>query len=181
MTKFFSLSFWLCLALITSLALYSTSNRVQELSKKLRVINAKIEAEQARIHVLKAEWVYLTNPSRIEAAARKFLAMHPTALNQIAKIEDIKDILPTRAEASAKVTAEKSLLASVKSDIPVPTSTAREAKRTAYSEMSQNHINTHMIFEQMKNVPDNEMSAQSGKSLFIAKDNKIYYDRDDSQ
>ncbi len=99
MTRVSSALFWFGMSLVASLGLYGTSNRVQELGKQLRALNVKIEAEQANIHVLKAEWVYLSNPARIEAAARKYLAMHPASVEQIAKIDDLPSILPTPEEA----------------------------------------------------------------------------------
>jgi cell division protein FtsL len=94
-----SILFWFALTILVSVALYSTSYRVHDLNLRLRSLNTEIATEQRTIHVLKAEWVYLANPARIEMAARKYLAMNPTSVSQIAKLEDIPDRIPLRADA----------------------------------------------------------------------------------
>ncbi len=137
--------FWFALTIAVSGALYATSYRVQELSKELRTLNAQIESEQTNIHVLKAEWVYLANPARIEKAARKHLAMHPTATKQIARLENLSDILPTRTEAMAGVTVESTPIASVKTTLaaPAPAPTIAPRRRVEVSNDTR-HVNTHI-------------------------------------
>jgi cell division protein FtsL len=158
MTRVSSIFFWFGLTIVVSLGLYGTSNRVQELSKQLRALNAQIEAEQTNIHVLKAEWVYLANPERIEAAARKYLAMHPTSLKQIARMDDLPEILPTQKEAMAGVTVRGKPIASIGSTLTVrPVAAAAKHGKTsgqtsietAYnlkslSTTDTTHINTRM-------------------------------------
>ena len=95
-----SILFWFALTIAVSLGLYHTSYHVQELRAQLKGVNAQIEAEQGNIHVLKAEWVYLANPARIEDAARKHLALQPTALKQIAKLDKLPGVLPARVAAA---------------------------------------------------------------------------------
>ena len=73
MTRASMTLFWFSLTIFVSLGLYHTSYRVEDLGRQLRSLNADIEAEQRNIHVLKAEWVFLSNPARIESAARKHL------------------------------------------------------------------------------------------------------------
>ncbi len=160
MTRVSSILFWFGLTLIVSLALYGTSNRVQEMGKQLRSLNAKIEAEQANIHVLKAEWVYLSNPARIEAAARKYLAMHPTAMKQIAKLEDLPAILPIREETNADVdNQQRNIVAPRKSlaDRPVA-SYKRGAKVAAQNDTT--HVNTHMILTETRDTAAIAVSAE---------------------
>jgi cell division protein FtsL len=143
MIRVSSILFWFALTIATSLALYGTSNRVQGLIHQLRSLNAQIEAEQANIHVLKAEWVYLANPARIEAAARKYLAMHPTALNQVAKLKNLPEVMPTQAEAMEGVTVKGMPVASVGTTLPVQ---AAPARKTA-SVYDSDHINTRIVIQ----------------------------------
>ena len=88
--------FWFGLSIAASLALYHTSDRVQELDRQLHDINVSIEAEQQSIHVLKAEWVYLANPARVEAETKKHLALRPTAPKQVIGSPISAMPLPTR-------------------------------------------------------------------------------------
>jgi len=148
MIRISSLMFWFCLAIVTSLALYGTSNRVQDLGKRLRTLNARIEMEQTKIHVLKAEWVYLTNPARIEAAARKFLAMNPTSLSQVARLEDLQYLLPARSETAAGAAVKSAPLASVGSSLPAPAVASAAGARDKGKNSAAGedlHINTHML------------------------------------
>lgn len=74
----------------SSAMLYRTSDRVTALDKELRKINAQIAEEERSLHVLRAEWVYLSNPARIEAEARKHLRLQPTEAHHIASRENIQ-------------------------------------------------------------------------------------------
>ena len=51
-----SILFWFGLIIAASIALYRTSDRVQELNTQLHTLDASIDSEQESIHVLKAEW-----------------------------------------------------------------------------------------------------------------------------
>ena len=65
-----------------------------ELDQQLRGLNAQIESEQESTHVLKAEWVYLANPARVEAEVKDHLDLQPTAPRRVAALRDIGDLLP---------------------------------------------------------------------------------------
>lgn len=99
MTRASMILFWLSLTIVVSLGLYHTSYRVEELGQRLRTLNAQIEEEQRSIHILKAEYVYLTDPSRIEEVSRKHLALQPTQPKQIVRLAKLKDYAPTYVEA----------------------------------------------------------------------------------
>lgn len=146
MTRTSSILFWFALTIVVSVALYNTSYRVQELNQQLRSLNTQIESEQANIHVLKAEWVYLANPARIEIAARKYLDMNPTAMSQIKKVENLPEIIPTRKEAMAGTAIEGTPIASIKSIMPTKYKTA--SRRDTVAEQ-YNHINTHMVIQRI--------------------------------
>ena len=151
-----SILFWFSLTIIASVGLYHTSYRVHDLSQQLHDLNASIEQEQLNIHVLKAEWVYLANPTRIEQAARKYLALHPTNLRQVARIDNLPELAPTRAEATATVTISGTPIASVKTTLPAQMVAHNEvrsdAKRHAAADDDHNHINTHMVMQHTASV-----------------------------
>ncbi len=151
-----SVLFWFGLTLIASLALYRTSDRVHELNAQLRNINSSIEAEQQSIHVLKAEWVYLANPARVETAARKHLALRPASPQQITAIDSLAEVLPTRTEAMASVAISGTPIANIKSSLaplpPRPVAVAAIAKHkpvatVAVASADTGHINERMMME----------------------------------
>lgn len=135
--------FWFALFLTTSIALYNISNRAHALSEDLRELNAQIQAEQTNIHVLKAEWSYLTAPAKIQAAAKKHLALQPTAVKQIVAMNDLSDKLPTRTEAMAGVTVSGKPLASIAS---LQATTRSGAYKVASND--GNHVNIRMVIQQ---------------------------------
>jgi cell division protein FtsL len=142
--------FWFGLTIAASLALYHTSDRVQELDQQLRGITTAIEAEQQSIHVLKAEWVYLANPARIEATAKKHLALRPTSPQQITRMEDLAEIAPTRHEAMASVAVNATPMANIHTSLALPPHVIPEPKHKAtiaVASVDTGHINEHMIMQ----------------------------------
>lgn len=146
-----SVLFWFGLALIASLALYRTSDRVHELNGQLRTINAAIEAEQQSLHVLNAEWVYLANPARVEAASHKHLNLRPTSPQQVTDLASLTEVLPTKSEAMASVAISGTPMANVKSSLapmpPRPGAVAVAAKHkpaVTVASADTGHINEHM-------------------------------------
>ena len=57
---------WTVLCVASGSALFSIAFAVEELEEELTVINSRIERERETLHVLAAEWSYLTRPERIE-------------------------------------------------------------------------------------------------------------------
>lgn len=128
MTRASATAFWLCLTIIVSLGLYHTSYRVDDMEQKLRSLNAKIQVEKSAVHVLKAEWDFLSNPTRIENVARKHLDLKPTSPSQIAKLKKISSYLPTRKEAFVR-SQRRARLASIRPAARTPRVSSYEAGR----------------------------------------------------
>lgn len=146
-----SLLFWFTLAIVASIGFYRTSDNVQALEQKLRSLNVAIEGEQQSIHVLNAEWVYLSNPQRVETESKKFLAsLHPTAPQQVARMSDVATLLPTRDEAMTNVAVNATPIGNVHSSLVAPTPAPRHmaAKKTrgviAVASADTGHINERM-------------------------------------
>ncbi len=74
----------LALALST-ISLFAVKHRVQELNRQLHMVNRGIISEKENIHVLKAEYAYLTQPQVIQKLATKHLVLQPTQPQQILK------------------------------------------------------------------------------------------------
>jgi cell division protein FtsL len=96
---------WLVLAAVASVVLFHTSYRVQELDLRLAQLNREIIREQEAIQVLKAEWSYLNDPTRIERLARTYTPLAPSGPAQIiASVEQIP-FRPPEPEGPALVSA----------------------------------------------------------------------------
>lgn len=80
--KYKSALFWGGLIAAAGFVLFETSYEVQELEEKLGALNRKIMVEQEAIQVLKAEWSFLNDPTRLENLSREHLALQPTEARQ---------------------------------------------------------------------------------------------------
>ncbi|MFC5355261.1 cell division protein FtsL [Azospirillum himalayense] len=80
--KYKSALFWGGLIAAAGFVLFETSYEVQELEEKLGSLNRKIMVEQEAIQVLKAEWSFLNDPTRLENLSREHLALQPTEARQ---------------------------------------------------------------------------------------------------
>jgi cell division protein FtsL len=148
-----TLLFWFGLSIMASIALYHTSDRTRELDRQLRDINTSIDSEQQTIHVLKAEWVYLANPARIEDIARRHLtALRPTATRQVIDFANLDDNLPDPGEARGSVatasprtpvTPIKTASATTR---PLPT-VKPPVHKVALAAADTSHINNRMIMQ----------------------------------
>ena len=135
--------FWFSLSIAASLMLYHTSDRTRELEHQLRTINAAIEAEEDGLHVLKAEWVYLANPARVEAETKKHLALRATVPKQVIGLNGLDDELPTRMEAMESITVSNTPIASVSVKASLKPSEPPPTRKVA--SLDRSHINNRMM------------------------------------
>jgi hypothetical protein len=88
--------FWLGLAGLLGAGLFHLKYDVQSLEKHLSGLNAEIVRNQEAIHVLEAEWSYLSQPERLQKLAAKRLELLPVTPAHIVTFGD----LPERFEAA---------------------------------------------------------------------------------
>jgi hypothetical protein len=62
---------------------------VMDLEDQLAKVKHAIVADDDAIHVLKAEWSYLAQPSRLDDLSRRFLALGPIGTAQLGTIDNI--------------------------------------------------------------------------------------------
>ncbi|KAA0598365.1 hypothetical protein J2848_001292 [Azospirillum lipoferum] len=84
--------FWGGLIAAAGGVLFQTSYDVQDLEEKLAGLNRKIVQEQESIQVLKAEWSYLNDPTKLEQMAQAYLTLKPTEPRQYLAM----DVIPMR-------------------------------------------------------------------------------------
>ena len=151
-----SLLSWFGLTLAASLMLYHTSDRVTALSRQLHDVNTQIEAEQQSIHILKAEWVYLANPERVEAEAKRHLnmqaalpshvvSMSPAMIASLAPLRPGVEPAPQPEVAEAEVHDVSVPIAKIQSESS--SSAARSMHERVFASINSGHINDHVLLQ----------------------------------
>lgn len=150
-----SLLFWLGMTILASLLLYHTSDRVNALGRQLHEIDAQIDGEQESLHVLRAEWVYLSNPARIQAEAQHFSDLQPTAPRHVTALRNMADLLPIKGGLTPPT-------AVAEADAPTATPTKAESPRAGgdrvhvrqaastrqvFAALNAGRLNDHMIMQ----------------------------------
>ena len=82
-TRTATLSLWVTLTCLVGFGMFVMKNQVQNLENELASINRNIEEDVKTIHILKAEWSHLNNPSRLRALATKHISLNQVKPEQI--------------------------------------------------------------------------------------------------
>lgn len=69
--------------------MFAVKYEVQGLEAELTRLNREIETEQRSIHVLRAEWSYLSNPDRLHQLSQRYLSLQPTAPDQLGSFSSL--------------------------------------------------------------------------------------------
>jgi hypothetical protein len=90
--KSYALLCWLALITAAGYAMFHVSFQVEELEQELSDLNRTALNEQEAIHVLRAEWSYLSRPDRISELAKDLLpSLRPPAVSQIQTVEQLPE------------------------------------------------------------------------------------------
>lgn len=89
MTK--ALSFNLVALFLLGVLTYSIKQRVVELDGKLRSVQRDIAHYQESIHILNAEWSYLTRPERLQALVDDHLTLNQSDGLSLVGFDDVFD------------------------------------------------------------------------------------------
>lgn len=81
------------LLIIVGFAVYSVADEYQGIEKKINRIEKKSEMEREAIRVMRAEWAFLTNPTRMEKIAQQYFHLQPLTEKQMV----IASTIPMRA------------------------------------------------------------------------------------
>ncbi len=93
---------WLVLVAFVGFGMFKVKYEVMDLEDELARANRAIMADQDAIHVLKAEWAFLAQPSRLAELSRRYLELTPLGTAQLRQI----DAIPLRASAVPLAGAE---------------------------------------------------------------------------
>lgn len=126
-----SMIFLLLGLVVMSFLLFRVRYQVQELEEDVAHVERTIIEERESIHVLQAEWSYLTRPARLQALAEKHLGMKPATYEQLARWEDIPMLEAEPAVAEVPVPAvepqEKTVAVVEPAPAPVVVAPAKKA------------------------------------------------------
>ncbi len=74
---------WFTLTCVICFGSFVLKNQVQDLETELSRINRNIQDDVRSIHVLKAEWSHLNNPSRLKKLAAEHISLNKMRAEQI--------------------------------------------------------------------------------------------------
>ncbi|MBY0463277.1 MAG: hypothetical protein K2Q34_08875 [Alphaproteobacteria bacterium] len=77
------------LSIIIGLALFKTKYAVMALEQQHQQIKKGIQETNEALHVLRAEWAHLNDPSRLQILAQKYLDIAPIGSTQYVSFEDV--------------------------------------------------------------------------------------------
>lgn len=92
---------WALLVGASGYAMFQVKYEVIQLEDQLGRVTHHIADDREQIRVLKAEWSFLNQPSRLDQLARRYLHLGPIATAQIGRL----DTLPRRSDAPSAAVA----------------------------------------------------------------------------
>lgn len=93
--------FWTAAVFIAGSGLFYMKHRVKTLEDNLHAVNRSLAGEQEALHVLKAEWAYLSRPDRLATLNRKHLGLVAPRPEQLTGFESVPPRKPDGAAAAA--------------------------------------------------------------------------------
>ena len=97
----FSTIFWMGVIAASAFGLYMVKYQVKAIQEELAETNQQIRDEQQALHVVKAEWAYMTRPERLNELAAKHLVLVPMKGEQLADVEQLPKPGENIADAGA--------------------------------------------------------------------------------
>lgn len=80
---------WIMFILPVALGLFYVKHIVENLEEDLTALEKSISSDKDEIHVLRAEWAYLSRPERVQKLANDYLELEPASGSQIADVKAI--------------------------------------------------------------------------------------------
>jgi len=80
---------WILFILPVALGLFYVKHIVENLEEDLSALEKSIYSDKDEVHVLRAEWAYLSRPERVQKLAANYLELEPASGAQIADVKAI--------------------------------------------------------------------------------------------
>lgn len=104
--KGIALIVWFALAGVASIALFNITFEVEQLQDELNDLNKQILDEQKAVHVLRAEWSFLSRPERIERLSQRLLpGLRPPTVEQVRNLDGLNVEPGEQADGTAQISA----------------------------------------------------------------------------
>lgn len=82
---------WLGIIVTCAYGLYQVKYQVESLQEELLRTHNELAEHKESLHVLKAEWAYLSRPVRMERLTQQYLALEAVGARQIASLDDVPE------------------------------------------------------------------------------------------
>lgn len=86
MTLRLSTLLWIFILAMAALGLYAVKYKVQDIRQQVADTTRALKAEREALHVISAEWAYLSRPARLRALAQKHLNLEPVSNVQMIEL-----------------------------------------------------------------------------------------------
>jgi hypothetical protein len=106
---------------------FQVSFSVQATEQEISRLQQQLRQEREAMHVLEAEWAYITRPDRLAELAARYLNMVPATTRDIAQLDGLPEIpaMPQPPKAQPATRATPQLVAStVSRPLPKPANAA---------------------------------------------------------
>ncbi|MEI7669959.1 MAG: hypothetical protein WCJ33_07745 [Pseudomonadota bacterium] len=80
---------WIVILVFGAFGVYMVKYQVQDLKKEIALTEKSVAEEKKNLHVLHAEWAYLTRPERIKKLSEKYLDVKPLKGQQITELTSL--------------------------------------------------------------------------------------------
>ncbi len=98
---------WLLFAVAAGFGLFQLKYEVLDQQRRLAELNARLVKNQEAIHVLRAEWSYLTAPERLQRLSERYLDMAPASAFQLGSFQDLPYRIPGTPERALAARAAR--------------------------------------------------------------------------
>jgi cell division protein FtsL len=88
-----SLATYVLILAVSAAFLFIIKHKVHTLRKELSSIHSQIIQEKETIHVLKAEYTYLSSPKRVRSLSDKYLQLETVKPDQIINTDAVKQFI----------------------------------------------------------------------------------------
>ena len=80
---------WIALVACVGYGMFQVKYEVQQLEDELARVNKSIASSKNAIHVLNAEWSFLTQPNRLDQMTKRYLTLGPIGNPQIGQLDGL--------------------------------------------------------------------------------------------
>ena len=108
----FSPLFWMVVIVASYVGLYFAKYTVQGIKEEVIEVSRKLDEEREALHVISAEWAYLSRPERLQELNTKYLKLVPVTAEQMADVKSLPTVAEKLAQEKEGLTPASAVVAS---------------------------------------------------------------------